>query len=93
MNFPVYGWDEALITYIMSASSPTHPISKDLYESCWAGSPSWRNGKQYYGITLPLGNFEWGGPLFFEQYTFMGIDPNGLKDDHGIDYAEQTRRR
>jgi hypothetical protein len=91
MNFPVFGWDECLITYIMSASSPTHPISKDLYENCWVKSQSWRNGKQYYGITLPLGNFDGGGPLFFEQYTFMGIDPNGLKDDHGIDYAEQTR--
>jgi len=91
MNFPVFGWDEALITYVMAASSQTHPIPKDLYESCWVGSASWRNGKEYYGIKLPLGNFEWGGPLFFEQYTFMGVDPNGLKDDHGIDYAEQTR--
>ena len=27
--------------------------------------------------------------MFFEQYTF--IDPNGLKDDHGIDYAMQTK--
>jgi len=91
MNFPVFGWDEALITYVVAASSPTHPIPKELYESSWVGSNSWRNGKEYYGIELPLGNFEWGGPLFFEQYTFMGIDPNGLKDDHGIDYAEQTR--
>ena len=91
MNFPVYGWDEALITYIVSASSPTHPISKELYENCWVKSQSWANGKSYYGIKLPLGNFEGGGPLFFEQYTFMGIDPNGLRDDKGIDYAEQTR--
>jgi hypothetical protein len=91
MNFPVYGWDEALITYVMAASSPTHPISKELYESCWVNSASWRNGKEYYGIRLPLGNFDYGGPLFFEQYTFMGIDPNHLKDDRGVDYAEQTR--
>ena len=91
MNFPVYGWDEALITFVMAASSPTHPISKELYESCWVNSASWRNGKEYYGIRLPLGNFDYGGPLFFEQYTFMGIDPNHLKDDKGVDYAEQTR--
>ncbi len=91
MNFPVYGWDEALITYVLAASSPTHGISKELYESCWVNSASWRNGKSYYGIRLPLGNFDYGGPLFFEQYTFMGVDPNGLKDDHDIDYAEQTR--
>jgi len=90
MNFPVFGWDEALITYIMSASSPNHPISKDLYENSWVKSPSWKNGKSYFGYTLLLGNFDMGGPLFFEQYTFMGINPNGLKDDHDIDYAEQT---
>jgi hypothetical protein len=91
MNFPVYGWDEALITYIIAASSPYHPISKDVYENCWTRSASWKNGKEYYGLTLPLGNFEKGGPLFFEQYTFMGIDPNGLKDNNGIDYALQTK--
>jgi hypothetical protein len=91
MNFPVYGWDEALITYIVAAASPVHPISKELYENSWVKSASWKNGKTYYGIELPLGNFDKGGPLFFEQYTFMGIDPNQLKDDKGIDYAVQTK--
>lgn len=91
MNFPVYGYDEALITYVIAASSATHPISKELYENCWVKSNGWKNGRKYYGYTLPLGNYDQGGPLFFEQYTFMGIDPNGLKDDHGIDYAEQTK--
>jgi Uncharacterized protein conserved in bacteria len=91
MNFPVYGYDEALITYIVAASSPWHPISKELYENSWVKSASWKNGKSYYGINLPLANFEYGGPLFFEQYTYMGINPNGLTDDHGIDYAAQTK--
>jgi hypothetical protein len=91
MNFPVYGYDEALITYIIAASSPTHPISKELYENSWVKSNGWKNGHTYYGYTLPLGNYEKGGPLFFEQYTYMGIDPDGLKDDHDIDYAQQTK--
>ncbi|GAB3360856.1 glucoamylase family protein [Arachidicoccus ginsenosidivorans] len=91
MNFPVYGYDEALITYIMAASSPTHAISKTLYENSWVKSASWKNGKSYYGYELPLGNFDKGGPLFFEQYTYLGINPEGLTDDHGIDYAKQTR--
>ena len=68
----------------MAASSPWHPISKELYENSWVKSASWKNGKSYYGINLPLGNFDKGGPLFFEQYTFMGIDPNGLKDTRGL---------
>ena len=91
MNFPVFGYDEALITYIVAASSPNHPISKELYENSWVKGNGWKNGKTYYGYTLPLGNYDKGGPLFFEQYTYMGINPNGLKDDNGIDYALQTK--
>lgn len=89
MNFPVWGWNECLITYIMAASSPYHAISKSVYDGSWAGSSGFKNGKSYYGIRLPLGNYDMGGPLFFEQYSFMGIDPNGLKDSLGIDYLEQ----
>jgi hypothetical protein len=91
MNFPVKGWNEALITYIISASSSRHSISKEVYEINWVKRRSWRNGKSYYGYILPLGNSFGGGPLFFSQYTFMGVDPNNLIDDQGIDYAEQTR--
>jgi hypothetical protein len=91
MNFPVRGYDEALITYIMSAASPTHPLAKEVYENCWVNSADWRNGKTYYGHVLPLDAYDRGGPLFFEQYTYMGIDPNGLTDDRGIDYAQQTK--
>lgn len=88
MNFPIRGYNECLITYIVSASSPTHPISPDVYFNGWVNSTSYLNGKSYYGIKLPLG-FELGGPLFFEHYTYMGIDPRGLKD-WNTDYLEQT---
>lgn len=91
MNFPVYGWNECLITYIMSASSPNHSISKEVYNNSWVGSFGYKNGKSYYGIKLPLGNYNMGGPLFFEQYTFMGINPNGLSDSLGTDYFEQVK--
>ena len=50
MNFPVWGWNECLITYIMSASSPRHAISKDVYDGTWVGSIGFKNGKEYYGI-------------------------------------------
>lgn len=89
MNFPVRGWNECLITYLMSASSPTHPISPDVYFNGWVNSASYINDKTYYGFKLPLG-FEYGGPLFFAHYTFMGIDPHGLKDWH-TDYWEQNK--
>ncbi len=93
MNFPIWGWNECLITYIMAASSPYHPISRAVYDSTWSGSVGFTNGKSYYGYKLPLGNYDKdkGGPLFFEQYTFQGINPNGLTDSYGNDYFEQGR--
>jgi len=93
MNFPIWGWNECLITYIMAAASPNHPISKAVYDGSWVNSKGFKNGKEYYGYKLPLGNYgdDKGGPLFFEQYTFQGIDPNGLKDSLGNDYFEQGK--
>jgi hypothetical protein len=89
MNFPVRGWNECLITYILSASSPTHAISRDVYDNCWVNSTSYLNDKEYYGMKLPLG-FDFGGPLFFCHYTFMGVDPHGLTDWH-TDYFNQCK--
>ena len=93
MNFPIWGWNECLITYVMSSSSPNHPISKSVYDGSWVGSAGFKNGKEYYGYKLPLGNYDKdkGGPLFFEQYTFQGIDPNGLMDSLGNDYFLQGK--
>jgi hypothetical protein len=91
MNFPVFGYDEALITYVVAASSPTHPISKETYMNTWVASGGWKNGKTYYSYTLPLGNYDKGGPLFFEQYTYMGIDPHELTDSMGIHYWDQVK--
>lgn len=88
MNMRVSGYNEALITYFMAASSSTHGIPKVVYDEGWK-SDSYLNGKQYYGITLPLG-YDYGGPLFFEQYTFLGLDPRNLVGDEGESYWEQV---
>src|SRR3954463_9804137 len=64
MNFPVQGWNEALITYVLAASSSTHTIPKIVYDNGWARNGAIRNNNAYFGITLPLGE-PYGGPLFF----------------------------
>jgi len=79
MNHPIKGWNECLITYILAAASPSHSITPEVYIQGWAGNGAIQNGKTYEGITLPLG-VDYGGPLFFTHYSFMGLDPNGLKD-------------
>jgi len=79
MNHQINGYNECLITYFLAASSPTHPISSNVYTNGWANSSYFVNGNSYYGITLPLG-FPYGGPLFFSHYSFLGLDPNNLND-------------
>lgn len=88
MNHRIRGYDETLITYVLAASSPTHPISRECYEASYKTSDYYYNGKKYYGITLPLG-MELGGPLFFCHYSYLGLDPRGLKDDK-TDYFERN---
>ncbi len=89
MDHRITGYNECLITYILAASSPTHSISPDVYHKGWAGDKGFINGKEYFGIKLPLG-FEYGGPLFFSHYSFLGLDPNGLKDKYA-DYWIQNK--
>ncbi len=89
MNHQIKGWNEALITYVLAASSPDHGIPKEVYNEGWASNGGMKNGAVYFGTTLPLGPPQ-GGPLFFEHYSFLGINPNNLKDPYA-DYGEQTK--
>ena len=79
VNVPVRGWNECLVTYVIAASSTTHSIPKIVYDNGFARNGANKNGSNYYGIVLPLGE-SFGGPLFFEHYSFLGINPNGLSD-------------
>ena len=79
MNLQINGYNEALITYVLAASSPKFGITKDVYNNGWAKNGAIKNGNSYYGVQLPVG-FAYGGPLFFAHYSFLGIDPNGLSD-------------
>lgn len=88
-NHEISGWNECLITHIMAVSSPTHSIPTDIYKNSWAKGQDYKNGNTCNGITLPLGP-EKGGPLFFAHYSFMGLDPRGLKDANA-DYWQQNR--
>jgi hypothetical protein len=89
MNFEIRGWNECLISYVMAASSPHYSIPASVYHQGWAEGRNFKNGKEYYGVLLPLG-FDYGGPLFFAHYSFLGIDPHGLKDRYA-DYWQQNQ--
>jgi hypothetical protein len=89
MNFPIRGFNECLIVYVLAASGEHYPVSSAVYHRGWAQSNFFNNGKTFYNIKLPLG-FDYGGPLFFSQYSFLGLDPRGLKDRYA-DYWEQNK--
>ncbi|WP_345256067.1 glucoamylase family protein [Flaviaesturariibacter amylovorans] len=89
ISFRVRGWNETLITYILAAASPTHGIGKEAYDHGFADRGALRNGQQFYGMTLPLGP-AFGGPLFLSQYSFLALNPIGLKDTYA-DYEVQAR--
>jgi hypothetical protein len=91
INQPINGWDEAMIVYALAASSPvdSNRIPKIVYDNGWAGNGAIKNGRSFYGITLPLGP-DYGGPLFFAHYSFLGINPNSLTDTYA-DYWEQNQ--
>jgi hypothetical protein len=89
LEHAITGWNECLITYVLAAASPTHAIAPAVYHKGWTASPTFRNGASYHGIALPLGP-PFGGPLFFAHYSFLGLDPRGLRDRYA-DYWEQCR--
>ena len=93
MNFAVKGYNEALVMYILGASSPTYPITPEAYHDGWARGGKIVSDKTMYELPLVLshnGAQEYGGPLFWSQYSYFGLCPKGLKDRYA-DYWELNR--
>ena len=89
MNHEIRGWNECLITYVLAASSPNRSIDAKVYQQGWRNGIDFKNQREYYGIRLPLGP-DYGGPLFISHYSFLGLDPRGLKDSYA-EYWEQNK--
>jgi len=95
MNFPLEGYNETLITYIMAAASPTHSISADAYHKGWARNGAIVSHNTKYGLPLILKhNYseEFGGPLFWAHYSYLGLNPKGLSDEYA-DYWELNKNQ
>jgi exo beta-1,2-glucooligosaccharide sophorohydrolase (non-reducing end) len=89
------GWNETMITYLMSIFSPTHAVPASMYYTGWASQEKraqdyrhwsqtddgqmYSNGNTYFGHKLAVG-VSTGGPLFFTHYSYMGMDPHYLND-------------
>lgn len=81
MNHIVRGYNEALSAYVLAKASPDYSITNEVYTQGWANNGAIQNGNQYYSYTLPLGE-AYGGPLFYEHYSFLALDPRNLEDSY-----------
>lgn len=93
MNFPVGGYNECLIMYVLAASSPTHPIEPIVYHEGWTVNGDITKDTIYYGLPTILNYYQYSedpiGPLFWSHYSYLGLNPNGLKDRYA-NYWELT---
>ncbi len=93
MNFPLEGYNECLIAYILAASSPTFPIEASAYHNGWARGGNIKSSEMTYDLPLILKhNFaeKYGGPLFWAHYSYIGLCPVGLEDRYA-DYWDLNR--
>lgn len=84
MNFPLEGYNECLITYVLAAASPEYSITKEVYNKGWNRSGKILSDAKKYDIPVVVkhnGEDNSVGPMFWSQYSYIGLDPRDLKDD------------
>lgn len=94
MNHPIKGYDETLITYILAASSPTHSIDAETYYQGFTRNNTYLTNNTKYGLPLFVkhnGAEEYGGPMFWAHYSYLGLDPRGLSDRNIKNYYDLNR--
>ena len=93
MNFPVRGYNECLVMYVLAAASPTHSIPAEVYHQGWARDGQIQVDMNLYNYPIRLdhqGAKGSVGPLFWAHYSYLGLDPRGLKDRYA-DYGAHNR--
>jgi hypothetical protein len=107
IHHPLIGFNEVMITYLLSIASPQHGVPATLYYSGWssqseralkyrAGWSGTTDGDHYSNGRTYYGiNLDVGvgsgGPLFFTHYSFMGFDPHTLHDRFTKSYFDNNR--
>ena len=88
LDHEIHGWNECLIAMVMAVSAPRYPIDPAIYHRSFVASHDYGAPRSYYDIELPIGP-DRGGPLFWAHYSFLGLDPHGLRDNYA-DYWQQN---
>jgi hypothetical protein len=107
IHHPLIGFNEVMVTYLLSIASPTHGVPADMYYSGWASQgpraleyrAGWsgstdgdRYGNGHTYYGIKLDvGVGTGGPLFFTHYSFIGFDPHKFHDRYTSSYFENNR--
>ncbi len=107
IHHPLIGFNEVMITYLLSMSSPTHGVPAEMYYSGWssqskealgyrAGWSGAVDGDHYSNGHTYYGikldvGVGTGGPLFFTHYSYIGFDPHSLHDRFTSSYFDNNR--
>ncbi|GLB52820.1 hypothetical protein NBRC110019_18600 [Neptunitalea chrysea] len=88
IGLEIRGYNECLITYVMAASSPDYSIATSVYENGWASAGGIISSNTRYGYPLYLNHVgaNYGGPLFWAHYSYLGLNPQNLTDQYAASY-------
>lgn len=87
-RMPVWGFTECHIAYILALASPTHPIPVECYQNAWTNGKDTHKHREWFGI--PIATYrDYGCPLFFLHYSYMGLDPSEFRMTPDRTYFEE----
>jgi hypothetical protein len=77
-KLPIWGFTECHVAYVLALASPTHPIPLECYRNAWDNGHDANKPREWFGI--PIATYrEYGCPLFFLHYSYMGLEPRAFK--------------
>ena len=86
MNFAVRGYNECTIMYILGIASPTFGINPEAFHEGYMRNGEIITDRTLYDIPTILDHYDTAddpvGPLFWAHYSFLGLNPQGLKDQY-----------
>lgn len=85
MNHQLKGYNEILVTYVLAAASPDFGITEEVYNNGWASNGDITSANVKYGYPLLVkhnGHEEYGGPMFWAHYSYLGLNPKELSDQY-----------
>ena len=88
MDFPIHGYNECMIMYILAAASPTHGVPAAVYHDGWAQNGAIVSPHKVEGIRNPkhykgFGPDCWGLTASYSVDGYAAHSPNE-QDDKGV---------